>query len=180
MRSLFITVVLLCSVFLVSCSSDNQLQKGDIEQEINSYEQDSESYCGRGEYVTYNKRDITFGEIKGNPSIYFTDRETEQDIIYTNSECYAIYDIALSGEWIYFTERFGEYRDNMKHYISCVKVDGSGYRKVKKCKVSDLFIYKRNVYYRDLDDEKVKCYNITKNTETEIADKGVRTFFWTG
>jgi hypothetical protein len=88
-RNVFALLMILNCMFLVSCSSDNQLQKVDVEQENNGYEQDSETYCGRGEYVTYNKRDITFGEIKGNPSIYFTDRETEQDIIYTNSECYA-------------------------------------------------------------------------------------------
>lgn len=92
------------------------------------------------------------------------------DFIYTNSECYGIYEIALSGEWIYFTERFGASRNSMKHYISCVKTDGSEYRKIKECRAGMLFVYEENVYYKDRDDEKVKCYNITQNTEMEIAD----------
>lgn len=165
-----ILVMALSFVFLVSCCSDNLIQKGSIKKGNNNYEQYRESYCGRGRYITYDKRDITIGEIKGKPSIYFLNIEMEQSIIYTNSECYGIYEIALSGEWVYFTERFGASRNNKKHYISCVKTDGSEYKKIKECCACMLFVYEGNVYYKDEDDEKVKCYNITNNTEMEIAD----------
>lgn len=169
-KKVAIVLMALNFVFLISCSSDNSIQTGNIENNNDSYKQNSESYCGRGRYITYDKRDIIIGEINGNPSIYFSNMEMEQGIIYTNPECYGIYAIALSGEWIYFAERFGESRDNKKHYISCVKADGSEYRKIKECRACMLFLYKENVYYKDEDDEKVKCYNITNNTETDIVD----------
>ncbi len=166
--SVYIVLMALNFVFLVSCGSDNPIQRDNVESANNSYKQCNESYCGRGQYIAYDKRDIIIGEINGNPSIYFSNMEMEQGIIYSNPECYGIYDIVLEREWIYFTERFGKTRDNMKHYISCVKVDGTGYRKIKECQARMLCVYAGNLYYKNNDT--LKYYDVVKKTEKEITD----------
>lgn len=172
--SVYLLLLVVNVVFLASCGSSNALnQKVSSQTEKDCYNQSGESYCGRGEYITYDdKRDIILGEINGIPSIYFSDMKMEKDIIYTNSECYGMYQIALQGEWIYFTERFGELRENMRHYISRVKIDGTEYKRIRGCKAGArmLTYYKGSIYYKDLYDEKVKAYNIKKDTEKEIAN----------
>jgi uncharacterized protein YceK len=64
-----IIAMLILTVLITGCGSENNLettQKDEAKTTQKSSETDSESYCGRGEYVTYNKRDITFGENRDN------------------------------------------------------------------------------------------------------------------